>query len=74
MLSANNILSRPRGADTVPTQDMVFGAYYLTLAVEGPRQRSGLRHSTRSRGLRRGDIDCTQHHAAPAPGSSLAAG
>jgi DNA-directed RNA polymerase subunit beta' len=36
MLSANNILSPATGRPiTVPTQDMVFGAYYLTLQVEG---------------------------------------
>ena len=36
MLSANNILSPATGRPiTVPTQDMVFGAYYLTLEVEG---------------------------------------
>ena len=36
MLSANNILSPATGRPiTVPTQDMVFGAYYLTLLVEG---------------------------------------
>ncbi len=36
MLSANNILSPATGRPiTVPTQDMVFGAYYLTLMVEG---------------------------------------
>ncbi|HXN60713.1 MAG TPA: DNA-directed RNA polymerase subunit beta', partial [Acidimicrobiales bacterium] len=35
MLSANNILSPATGRPiTVPTQDMVFGAYYLTLKVE----------------------------------------
>ena len=35
MLSANNILSPATGRPiTVPTQDMVFGAYYLTLVVE----------------------------------------
>jgi DNA-directed RNA polymerase subunit beta' len=34
MLSANNILSPATGRPiTVPTNDMVFGAYYLTLAV-----------------------------------------
>jgi len=38
MLSANNILSPATGRPiTVPTQDMVFGAYYLTLMVEGAR-------------------------------------
>ncbi len=35
MLSANNILSPATGRPiTVPTQDMVFGAYYLTLKVD----------------------------------------
>ena len=59
MLSANNILSPATGRPiTVPTQDMVFGAYYLTLAVEGaegrgprvpphPRGRAGLRGGRR---------------------------
>jgi DNA-directed RNA polymerase subunit beta' len=38
MLSANNILSPATGRPiTVPTQDMVFGAYYLTLAVDGEK-------------------------------------
>src|SRR5579872_2155496 len=36
MLSSNNILSPATGRPiTVPTQDMVFGAYYLTLMVDG---------------------------------------
>ena len=36
MLSVNNILSPATGRPiTVPTQDMVFGCYYLTLGVEG---------------------------------------
>ncbi len=36
MLSANNLLSPATGRPTVvPSQDMVFGAYYLTLIVEG---------------------------------------
>ena len=36
MLSANNILSPATGRPiTVPTQDMVFGGYYLTLEVDG---------------------------------------
>jgi len=36
MLSANNILSPATGRPIVtPTQDMVFGAYYLTLVKEG---------------------------------------
>ena len=38
MLSANNILSPATGRPiTVPTQDMVFGAYYLTLMVDGAK-------------------------------------
>jgi DNA-directed RNA polymerase subunit beta' len=38
MLSANNILSPATGRPiTVPTQDMVFGTYYLTLQVKGAR-------------------------------------
>jgi len=36
MLSANNILSPATGRPiTVPSHDMVFGAYYLTLPMEG---------------------------------------
>jgi DNA-directed RNA polymerase subunit beta' len=38
MLSANNILSPATGRPTVtPTQDMVFGAYYLTLEEHGAK-------------------------------------
>ncbi|MHB1929785.1 MAG: DNA-directed RNA polymerase subunit beta', partial [Acidimicrobiales bacterium] len=38
MLSANNILSPATGRPIVtPTQDMVFGAYYLTLVKDGGR-------------------------------------
>ncbi len=38
MLSANNILSPATGRPiTVPTQDMVFGSFYLTLEVEGAK-------------------------------------
>jgi DNA-directed RNA polymerase subunit beta' len=46
MLSANNILSPATGRPiTVPTQDMVFGAYYLTLRVEdGPGAGRAFRH------------------------------
>ena len=41
MLSANNILSPATGRPiTVPSQDMVFGAYYLTLMADG-RQGEG---------------------------------
>uniref|UniRef100_UPI00406BC76D DNA-directed RNA polymerase subunit beta' n=1 Tax=Aciditerrimonas ferrireducens TaxID=667306 RepID=UPI00406BC76D len=47
MLSANNILSPATGRPiTVPTQDMVFGAYYLTLRVEGePGEGRVFRHA-----------------------------
>src|SRR5664280_1736515 len=38
MLSANNILSPATGRPiTVPTQDMVFGIYYLTLPVDAAK-------------------------------------
>ncbi|CAG4932872.1 DNA-directed RNA polymerase subunit beta' [Acidithrix sp. C25] len=38
MLSANNILSPATGRPiTVPTQDMVFGIYYLTMEVNGAK-------------------------------------
>ena len=38
MLSANNILSPATGRPiTVPTQDMVFGAYYLTIENDGAK-------------------------------------
>jgi DNA-directed RNA polymerase subunit beta' len=47
MLSANNILSPATGRPiTVPSQDMVFGAYYLTLEVEGAKgEGRAFRHS-----------------------------
>ena len=60
MLSANNILSPATGRPiTVPTQDMVFGAYYLTLRVEegigaGRILPPHLRDRGRLRGRRRG--------------------
>jgi DNA-directed RNA polymerase subunit beta' len=38
MLSANNILSPATGrAVTVPTHDMVFGAYYMTMVIDGAK-------------------------------------
>src|SRR5664280_1654114 len=38
MLSANNILSPATGRPiTVPTQDMVFGIYYVTLVADGAK-------------------------------------
>ncbi|HTX63912.1 MAG TPA: DNA-directed RNA polymerase subunit beta', partial [Acidimicrobiales bacterium] len=47
MLSANNILSPATGRPiTVPTQDMVFGGYYLTLTVDDALgQGRAFRHS-----------------------------
>ena len=47
MLSANNILSPATGRPiTVPTQDMVFGAYYLTLDVDDAKgQGRSFRHA-----------------------------
>jgi len=46
MLSANNILSPATGRPiTVPTQDMVFGAYYLTLMIDDVKgQGRAFRH------------------------------
>lgn len=46
MLSANNILSPATGRPiTVPTQDMVYGIYYLTLAIDGqPGEGRTFRH------------------------------
>ncbi len=77
MLSANNILSPATGRPiTVPTQDMVFGAYYLTLAVDGAKgEGRAFRHSYEVQAaFDAGDIDL---HAKitlrPTEGSSLAA-
>ena len=56
MLSANNILSPATGRPiTVPTQDMVFGAYYLTLdGRRRARARAASSAASRGRGrLRR---------------------
>ena len=75
MLSANNILSPATGRPiTVPTQDMVFGAYYLTLEVDGAKGEGQVfRHAYEvERAFDQGDIDL---HAKivlrPTPGSSL---
>ncbi len=75
MLSANNILSPATGRPiTVPTQDMVFGAYYLTLDVEGAKGEGRVfRHAYEvERAFDVGDIDL---HARivlrPTPDSSL---
>ena len=75
MLSANNILSPATGRPiTVPTQDMVFGAYYLTLAVDGAKGEGRVfRHAYEvERAFDEGEVDL---HAKivlrPGPGSSL---
>jgi DNA-directed RNA polymerase subunit beta' len=76
MLSANNILSPATGRPiTVPTQDMVFGAYYLTLEVKGAKGEGRVfRHPYEVHAaLGAGDLNL---HAKitlrPRPGSSLA--
>ncbi|MGH9087339.1 MAG: DNA-directed RNA polymerase subunit beta', partial [Acidimicrobiales bacterium] len=75
MLSANNILSPATGRPiTVPTQDMVFGAYYLTLAVDGAKgEGRAFRHAHEIQAaLDAGDVAL---HAKivlrPQPGSAL---
>ncbi len=75
MLSANNILSPATGRPiTVPTQDMVFGAYYLTLAVDGAKGEGRVfRHAYEvERAFDEGELDI---HAKivlrPSVGSSL---
>ncbi|HEX6394927.1 MAG TPA: DNA-directed RNA polymerase subunit beta' [Acidimicrobiales bacterium] len=60
MLSANNILSPATGRPIVtPTQDMVFGAYYLTLSKEGGKGEGRVfRHVHEvERALDAGDVD-----------------
>jgi len=60
MLSANNILSPSTGRPTVtPTQDMVFGAYYLTLVKEGGKGEGRVfRHLHEvERAYEAGDVD-----------------
>jgi DNA-directed RNA polymerase subunit beta' len=60
MLSANNILSPSTGRPTVtPTQDMVFGAYYLTLVKEGMKgEGRAFRHLHEvERAYEAGDVD-----------------
>jgi len=75
MLSANNILSPATGRPiTVPTQDMVFGAYYLTLQVDGAAGEGRVfRHAYEvERALDEGSVDL---HARivlrPKPGTDL---
>ena len=76
MLSANNILSPATGRPiTVPTQDMVFGAYYLTLRVEEGRGVGRVfRHLHElEAAFDAGDVDLQVPIVLrPAPGSSLA--
>jgi DNA-directed RNA polymerase subunit beta' len=60
MLSANNILSPATGRPiTVPTQDMVFGIYYLTLVKENAKgQGKVFRHLYEvEMALANGDLD-----------------
>ncbi len=71
MLSANNILSPATGRPiTVPTQDMVFGAYYLTLAVDGAKgEGRAFRHSYEVQtAFDAGDVDLHAKIADAAPG------
>ena len=72
MLSANNILSPATGRPiTVPTQDMVFGIYYLTLVGRrGQRRGPGLPARLRGRDAHstRGDIDLQAKITAPTRG------
>jgi DNA-directed RNA polymerase subunit beta' len=76
MLSANNILSPATGRPiTVPTQDMVFGAYYLTLRVEeGTGAGRVFRHIHElEAAFDAGDVGLqVPITLRPAPGSSLA--
>ncbi len=76
MLSANNILSPATGRPiTVPTQDMVFGAYYLTLSVDGALgEGRAFRHSYEVQAaLDEGTVDLhAKVHLRPTPGSPLA--
>ena len=75
MLSANNILSPATGRPiTVPTQDMVFGAYYLTLAVDGAKgEGRSFRHAYEvEAAFDAGDVDLhAKITVRPAPDSQL---
>jgi DNA-directed RNA polymerase subunit beta' len=75
MLSSNNILSPATGQPiVVPTQDMVFGAYYLTVQIEGAKGEGKVfrRAFEVEHALERGEVDL---HARivlrPDPASSL---
>ena len=76
MLSANNILSPATGRPiTVPTQDMVFGIYYVTLEVDGAKGEGRVfRHAYEvETAFDAGDIDLhAKITVRPVPGSSLA--
>ena len=76
MLSANNILSPATGRPiTVPTQDMVFGSYYLTLAVDGAKgEGRAFRHPHEVQAaFDYGDVDLHAKIALrPALGSAMA--
>ena len=76
MLSANNILSPATGRPiTVPTQDMVFGIYYLTLPVDGAKGEGRIfRHAYEvEAAFDAGDIDLqAKITVRPQPGSDLA--
>ena len=76
MLSANNILSPATGRPiTVPTQDMVFGIYYVTLIADGAKGEGRVfRHAYEvETAFDAGDIDL---HAKiilrPVPGTHMA--
>ncbi len=75
MLSANNILSPATGRPiTVPTQDMVFGAYYLTLVVDGATgEGRAFRHAYEvERALDEGGVDLhARIQLRPRPGTDL---
>ena len=66
MLSANNLL-RPQdgGPVTIPTQDMILGAYYLTFE----REEEGTGHCFQGppvqRGGRRHQVQAGEHHRGP---------
>jgi len=76
MLSANNILSPATGRPiTVPTQDMVFGIYYLTLPVDDAKGAGRVfRHVYEvESAIEAGDIDLQALITLrPEPGSHLA--
>ena len=60
MLSINNILSPANGNPlTVPTQDMIIGAYYLTEEVKEERERKVFRRIDQvERALEAKELNC----------------